>query len=101
MAADRSYEPFGSLPDGSLASRARREAKPVLAEMSDADEPRDDDYLRELAFQRICSAPGRLKGHNRHRRRATATPNRNAINSEPRGASRTILLKMLNGIPGF
>jgi hypothetical protein len=30
-----------------------------------------------------------------------ATPNRNATNSEPRGASRTILLKMLNGIPGF
>src|SRR5450759_1128767 len=38
---------------------------------------------------------------NHHRRRATATPNRNAINSEPRGASRAILLKMLNGIPGF
>jgi hypothetical protein len=36
-----------------------------------------------------------------HRRRATATPNRNATNSEPRGASRAILLKMLNGIPGF
>jgi hypothetical protein len=30
--ADRSYEPFGPLPGGSLAS------------------PRDDDYLRELAF---------------------------------------------------
>src|SRR5450631_199829 len=38
---------------------------------------------------------------NHHRRRATATPNRKAINSEPRGASRAILLKMLNGIPGF
>src|SRR5450759_1438631 len=38
---------------------------------------------------------------NHHRRRATATPNRNAINSDPRGASRAILLKMLNGMPGF
>src|SRR5664279_2303427 len=38
---------------------------------------------------------------NHQRRRATATPNKNAINSEPRGASRAILLKMLNGIPGF
>jgi hypothetical protein len=35
------------------------------------------------------------------KRRPTATPNKNAINSEPRGASRVILLKMLNGIPGF
>jgi hypothetical protein len=25
-----------------------------LTEISDADEPKDDDYLRELAFQRIC-----------------------------------------------
>jgi hypothetical protein len=38
---------------------------------------------------------------NHQRRRATATPNKNAINSELRGASRAILLKMLNGIPGF
>jgi hypothetical protein len=32
---------------------------------------------------------------------AKATPNRNAANSEPKGASRAMLLKMLNGIPGF
>jgi hypothetical protein len=37
----------------------------------------------------------------RYRRRATATPNKNAANSEPRGASRAMLLKMLNGILGF
>jgi len=43
--------------------------------------------------------PGHLAPH--HRRRATATPNRNATNSEPSGASRAMLLKMLNGIPGF
>jgi hypothetical protein len=36
-----------------------------------------------------------------HRRRATAIPSRNATNSEPRGASRAMLLKMLNGMPGF
>src|SRR5579883_1505633 len=36
-----------------------------------------------------------------HRRRARATPNRNAIIREPRGASRAILLRMLNGIPGL
>ena len=34
-----------------------------------------------------------------YRRRATAAPNRNATNSEPRGASRAMLLKMLNGMP--
>src|ERR1700732_4888075 len=38
---------------------------------------------------------------DQQRRRAMATPNRNATNSEPRGASRAILLKMLNGIPGL
>jgi hypothetical protein len=48
-----------------------------------------------VAFDTV-SAPS-----NHHRRRATATPTRNAINSEPRGASRAILLKMLNGMPGF
>jgi hypothetical protein len=37
----------------------------------------------------------------RHRRRATATPNKNATNNEPRGASRAMLLKMLRGMPGF
>ena len=36
-----------------------------------------------------------------HRRRAMATPSRNATNSEPRGASRAMLLKMLNGMQGF
>jgi hypothetical protein len=41
------------------------------------------------------------KAANHHRRRATATPNRNATNSEPSGASRAILLKMLNGILAF
>lgn len=46
-------------------------------------------------------SPGRSARPNHHRRRATATPNRNAINSEPSGASRAILLKMLNGIPGL
>jgi hypothetical protein len=53
----------------------------------------------------ICRAVSRIwtisARPNHYRRRATATPNRNAINSEPRGASRAILLKMLNGIPGF
>jgi hypothetical protein len=34
-------------------------------------------------------------------RRATATPNKKAMRSEPRGASRAMLLKMLNGIPGL
>jgi hypothetical protein len=37
----------------------------------------------------------------RYRRRATAIPNKNATSSEPRGASRAMLLKMLNGMPGF
>src|SRR5258705_1619365 len=37
----------------------------------------------------------------RYRRRATAIPNKNATSSEPRGASRAKLLKMLNGMPGF
>jgi hypothetical protein len=37
----------------------------------------------------------------RRPRRATAIPNRNAINSDPRGASRATLLRMLSGIPGF
>src|SRR5258707_3632651 len=38
---------------------------------------------------------------SRHRRRATRTPSRNATSSEPSGASRAILLRILNGIPGF
>jgi hypothetical protein len=53
MTADRSYEPFGSLPGGSFASGTRRDANTRLTEISDADEPRNEDYLRELAFQRI------------------------------------------------
>jgi len=65
--------------------------------ISDADEPKDDDYLRELAFNGSVY----LGTVGAPRRRATATPNRNATNSEPRGASRAMLLKMLNGIPGF
>ena len=36
-----------------------------------------------------------------YRRRATATPNRNATSSEPSGASRAMLLRMLRGMPGF
>ncbi len=36
-----------------------------------------------------------------YQRRATATPNRNAARSEPSGASRAMLLKMLKGMPGF
>ncbi len=40
------------------------------------------------------------QNHN-HRRRATAMPKRKATNSEPSGASRAMLLKTLNGIPGL
>jgi hypothetical protein len=36
-----------------------------------------------------------------YRRRATAIPNKNATSSDPRGASRAMLLRMLNGMPGF
>ena len=35
------------------------------------------------------------------RRRATATPSKNATSSEPSGASRAMLLSMLSGMPGF
>jgi hypothetical protein len=42
-----------------------------------------------------------LVASSSYRRRATAIPNGNATNSEPRGASRAMLLKMLNGMPGF
>jgi hypothetical protein len=62
----------------------------------DAEEARNDVYLRGAAFPAnvfTVSAPS-----NHHRRQATATPNKNATNSEPSGASRAMLLK---GIPGF
>jgi hypothetical protein len=36
-----------------------------------------------------------------HRRRATATPSRKAISSDPSGASRAIFLSTLRGMPGF
>jgi hypothetical protein len=36
-----------------------------------------------------------------HRRRATATPSRKAISSDPSGASRAMLLMTLRGMPGF
>src|ERR1035441_10427527 len=52
----------------------------------------------------VAVAIGQWRYHemgSAYRRRATATPNRNAINSDPRGASRAMLLKMLNGMPGF
>jgi hypothetical protein len=57
---------------------------------------------QSLSIRRAVSRsvhPGRAPNHQR--RRATATPNKNVINSEPRGASRAILLKMLNGIAGL
>jgi hypothetical protein len=56
------------------------------------------ESVHPLSGQRIYS-PASPNHH--HRRRATATPNRNATNSEPRGASRAMLVKMLNGIPGL
>ena len=64
-----------------------------------------DIDAQSLSIRRAVSRsvhPGPVSAPPNHqRRRATATPNRSAINSEPRGASRAILLKMLNGIPGF
>src|SRR6185312_2887547 len=51
------------------------------------------DYFEAGSFYAGVRAP--------HRRRAKATPKRNATNSEPIGASRAILLRMLKGIPGF
>jgi len=67
------------------------------------------ETARPFTFKRAASSSlsylstveGRSALQNHYRRRATATPNRNATNSEPRGASRAILLKILNGIPGF
>jgi hypothetical protein len=48
---------------------------------------------------RTFSDPGRLaRPPNHHRQRATATPNKNATNSKPKGASRAMLLKLLSGI---
>jgi len=52
-----------------------------------------------LSKHRPSRQPDLVRAHQR--RRATATPNRNATNSEPSGASRATLLKILNGIPGF
>jgi hypothetical protein len=53
------------------------------------------------AVSHLYSLGRSVRPPSHHRRRATATPNRNATNSEPSGASRATLLKMLNGIPGF
>src|SRR6476660_5079641 len=48
-----------------------------------------------------ASAFARVEHHPPQRRRATATPSKNATNSEPSGASRAMLLRMLSGMPGF
>src|SRR5271166_3115926 len=57
---------------------------------------RQTESKRPPSGQQIYS-PGTVSAPpNPHRRRATATPSRNATKSEPRGASRAILLKMLS-----
>src|SRR3954447_9168716 len=49
----------------------------------------------------VAKASGLGRSASAQRRRATATPSRKATNSEPSGASRAILLRMLSGMPGF
>ena len=49
----------------------------------------------------LASAVRAADSGSAYQRRATATPNRNAARSEPSGASRAMLLKMLKGMPGF
>ena len=61
----------------------------------------DIDAQSLLSIRQAVGNSSLRRAPNHHRRRATATPNRNATNSEPRGASRAMLLKMLDGIPGF
>ncbi len=56
-------------------------------------------FMKTVSFKARHSV--RCAIRSRHRRRATRTPSRNAINNEPSGASRAILLRILNGIPGF
>ena len=82
------------------ADRLRTTMTLYFRHQSAEQRPADESGARGMASQSRSFANG-VPTIASHRRRATAIPSRNAISSDPNGASRARLLRRLRGIPGF